>query len=298
MNAADAWGALTPFYKAVGTTQHFLYEAYSTTVESKRFMDELPLTHHKWQVSFVEAENNILVILNFQPPIGTFAATYDAYPQVRFPELSGMHDALEIAAFLRLGRVIASRIFPFDKSAPDSQVADWASSWGVELAREHMARLHPSFEEAKRRMTEAYAMLFELEHALRQFVDAALSTRYKTKKWLLKACEDSAYQETIQARKQEERHTWLDVLDDSETRFLDFDHIRQLIHANDVAFIEMIPDVAQRKRLKRLLEDLKDLRNRVGHVNTLSSDDEADFTRMAQRVLAIIQPQFPARGPF
>lgn len=145
----------------------------------------------------------------------------------------------------------------------------------------------PSSTDTQNRMLEAYRNLFETERALRSFVDAPLSIAFKTKQWLLLACKDGKYQASVSARKQEDQHAWLDVIDDSETRFLDFDHVRQLIHANRAVFSGLLPDVQQ---FERLLFDRKDIRNRIGHVNTLSEDDCEDFCRMCTRVLAVIRP--------
>jgi hypothetical protein len=149
-------------------------------------------------------------------------------------------------------------------------------------------RPSPSLKDAQNRMVDAYRMLFETERALRSFIDMPLSNHYKTKRWLLSAYKDEKYQATISERKQEDRHAWLDVIDDSETRFLDFDHLRQLISANQSVFSGLLPDVPQ---FVRLLRGMKDIRNRIGHVNVLSEDDCDDFQRMCRRVLAIIQPQ-------
>lgn len=284
---------------------------------------DLPVTTHGWRLSIVEAKK-VIAVITFPPHLPAGTAEPRAYPKEMDSKLSTSDDLWFIVAQLHLGSFIDARPVPVAPDLQQTYVATfqvgvgtasppllignplswyftpsgwdeympvfdkWVSTWAIELADRHIAETDPNCEQAQQRMTAAYQKLFELERALRMFVDEPLSRQYETKHWLLKAYKDSKYQEVITQRKSEEQYAWLDILDDSETRFLDFDHIRQLIHANPSVFSPLVPDVQQ---FKRLLEDLRDFRNRIGHVNTLSEDHYQDFLRISHRVLSIIRPK-------
>jgi hypothetical protein len=270
------------------------WEAYQDRQSIKKFKGDLPMLTRRWCVYYVAARR-VWVILDYRP--GYFSpASWEAkvVGQDDTPGVASLDDGDSIADLIGLNDIADAVPFPLEpiplqlSPAYLERVRAWAVDWATKLADVHMARTNPSFDEAKERMMRAYEKLFELEHALRTFIDAPLRQHFGIPKWLLKAYSDRNYQDTIKMRKQEARHAWLDEVDNSETRFLDFDHIRQLIHANQSIFIPLVPDVST---LKRLLEDLKDLRNRIGHVNTLSGDDYSDFLRLTNRVLATIQPK-------
>lgn len=287
------------FGRITDTFYRAFFEAYADRQSAKKFRGDLPMLTRRWCVYFVAAKR-IWVILGYRP--GYFSpASWEAkvVGQDDTPGVASLDDGESIADLIGLSDIADAIPFPLEpipaqlSPAHLDQIRAWAVSWATKLADAHIARTNPSFDEAKERMMRAYEKLFELEHTLRTFIDAPLRQHYGTPKWLLKAYSERNYQDTIKMRKEEARHAWLDELDNSETRFLDFDHIRQLIHANQPIFIPLVPDVSI---LKRLLEDLRDLRNRIGHVNTLSEDDYLDFLRLTKRVLAIIQPKTPPEG--
>jgi hypothetical protein len=84
---------------------------------------------------------------------------------------------------------------------------------------------------------------------------------------------------------------WLDQTDEAILRFVDFADLRPIIIRNRGAFANVLgPKERPTNWFVSTLSALEPLRNRIGHVNTLSADNYADFMRDANRILAAIHP--------
>jgi hypothetical protein len=268
------------------------------------------MTTHGWQMSLIDGKwykgEEIVtrfptktIILTLMPNLarGFFRTQY--YPgwiyhrkYDEIPKDSSIKVPLKV---FELGELVDARSCPFttDKGVYPSPEKDerlildrFAKLWAKEIAEKHIAAAHRTFTQAQKAMTSAYSKLFELEHTLRVFIEPPLFSKFG-KAWLSKASKNESYQTVIKERRSAAKHTWLDDMTDSQTRFLDFAHYRLLIHDNESLFAPLVPDI---KGLKRLLEDIYDLRNRVAHMNTLSRDDRNEFMRMSERILAILRP--------
>ena len=270
------------------------WEGYEGARKSKNYLHELPLHHRGLRINIVEAKR-VVFIVSYRTyfPIAT-ATESDAFLQAKFPELAdfdadGDDDVREIARHLQIQEICSWRYPPsYEPARYHETMKEWTIDWGTEVAHLHMARTHPDFEEAKQRMVNAYEKLFELERRLREFMRATLEEKYKGQWWKqVMASFSDEVKEKIRKRQMGSRHSWLDDYDDSKMRFTDFDHFRQTIIHHGALFESKLPN---REPLKSLLRDLSPLRNRIGHVNTLSEDDNADFHKYADRVIALIHP--------
>ena len=87
-------------------------------------------------------------------------------------------------------------------------------------------------------------------------------------------------------------YAWIDDYGGSQLRFLDFSHLRTIIHRYDSLFTAKLPKNA---RINTLLLDLEPYRNRIGHVNTLTQTDKDDFVSRANRVIGLIKAYAPLK---
>jgi hypothetical protein len=289
------------------------YQAHGKMTSSR---GQLPMTTHGWQMSLVdgkwyksqeEIETIFLsktIILTLMPnlPPGSFQTKYYAgwiyyHKYDEIPKDASIEAVLKV---FELGELVAARPCPFPsdlgmypppEEGERQSLKRWATLWAREVADEHFAEANRTFRQAQETMTSVYFKLFELEHTLRIFIEHQFSSKFG-KSWLSKASKNQDYQAIINRRRSEAKHAWLDDTSDSETRFLDFAHYRLLIHENQSLFDPLVPDI---RGLKRLLEDIYYLRNRVAHMNTLSQDDSSEFMRMSERILAILRPHVSLR---
>ena len=93
--------------------------------------------------------------------------------------------------------------------------------------------------------------------------------------------------EAVTENEQDKRDAWIDDYGTSILRFTDFPHLRQLIVANQPRFTKVFGNDSAFKNRMTFLEPL---RNRIAHVNTLSSDDWYDFIRDANAILDLVRP--------
>jgi hypothetical protein len=278
-----------------------LIHGYKDKIFDERFLEELPFTYQKWQVNVVEAKK-LTAIINYQPSSGTFSASFKFYTKTRYPEIAQVDDVNEMAKILRLDDYIDTKeVPPVDNSIVNSINMDfddiptdanpslyrWAYAWGLELAGVHMAKLKPNFKIAQDRMTEVYEKLFELEHDLRLFIEHRLQKKYGSD-WLSKANIKKSYQDQIANRRADPPTFWLDELDTTVLRYLDFPMLRGLIVDNNEAFKSIL---GHYDWFASALSSLEPIRNRIAHVNTLSEDNAQDFYRDAKRIIAAIKPE-------
>jgi hypothetical protein len=296
----DSWS--TDVLKLVSRSiQAGLIHGYKDKIFDERYLDELPFSYQKWQVNVVEAKK-LTAIISYQPPSGTFSSSFKFYPKTRYPELAQIDDVNEMAKFLRLDDYIGAKEVPpvdnsivniinmgFDDIPADANPSlyRWAYEWGLELASVHMANLKPGFKIAQDRMTRVYEKLFELEHDLRLFVEHRLQKKYGSD-WLSKANVKKSYKDQITKRRADPQTFWLDELDTTILRYLDFPMLRGLIVDNNEAFKSML---GNNDWFASALSSLEPIRNRIAHVNTLSADNAQDFYRDAKRIIAAIKPE-------
>jgi hypothetical protein len=159
-----------------------------------------------------------------------------------------------------------------------------AVAWGVDMAVRHMAETHPDFERAKRRMTDAYGKLFDLEQLLRTCIEKVLTGVHGNDWWNL-ASIDQDIRRTVNKREGEPGNRWLDDYSTSVLRFTDLDHLRRIVEKNRHHFPAFDGEIDW---FKSTMIYLTRPRNRIGHVNTLSEDDFLKFLFSADQVIALI----------
>jgi len=298
-------GSLAPLRGYMGQFHDFFWTAYDDRKWETGYSDDLPLVKRHARMSIVECDE-IIVILSW--PSHTIGREGHTYPRDQYPELAEM-GVYEIAKSRNLGQVIDYRPFPLqhdrikairentatheDNLKATALVQESAEQWAREIADEHIARTHPDFEEAKHRMTQAYEILFELEHFLRAFIEHTLETKHGTE-WWMRTSIDPNIRGAVKRNQRDPRNNWFDEYDPSILRFTEFDHLRKIILAN---FSDFEPTLGQGAKawLDTLLTGVSPLRNRVGHVNTLSSDDFHDFLRDANRLIDTCRPHIQLR---
>lgn len=280
-------------YKYIGDVfSQAFREAYQDRKNENNYGPDLPMLMQGWCINFAEAKQ-LTVILEYRPrPFSTTEYEIRAEYRDIKPELANMEDVNEIAKIMHIGNVIDSRTFLFE-SAHDAlnpnahdEIEEWAAAWAIELADKHMAETHPDFETARRRMTDAYSKLFELEHYLRLFVEQTL-VNYHGSDWWNKAKISVEIKEDIAQKQTDTRGSWLDEYDESILRFIDFGQLRQIISANNPRFRHVYGNSTW---FRQALSALEPFRNRIGHINVLSADDEHDFLRDSNRIIAAIRP--------
>lgn len=312
---AVEWGSLEAYEEVMDVIGLWFWQTYDSERLDKKFLGGLPLTDRGHRFDLVEGKR-VLLIISYRPGgVSANVTEYEVYSQSVHPWLAEVEEE-EIPAKLKLGDIAAMRPYPFpppprkrqpagrvpfprgleEEYEPDpelddymEEVKDWTINWAVELAGAHMARTHPDFEQARTRMREAYGKLFELEIGLREFIESTLQSRFGKDWWnqVLGAFNTETV-DLIKKRQKQGQHNWLDDFNTSRTRFLDFDHYRQIILKHKDVFTPAIPNV---KELTDLLRDLVPMRHRVGHVNTLTADNYEDFIRMSNRVIAVVLPR-------
>ena len=288
---AIEWGSLEKYAGAMNAISGIFWDAYDKRRVATKYLGRLPLSDRGLRINLVEAKH-ILVILEFRPYYPPFDSTeIEIYPQSEYPDLANIDTADESAKYLQLGELVDSRHYP--EALPTSYtpvVQEWAEQWATELADEHIARAKPSFYEATQRMVQAYGKLFELEHFLRAFIEHTLETKHGTD-WWMRTSIDPNIRGALKRNQRDPRNNWFDEYDTSILRFTEFDHLRKIILAN---FSDFEPTLGQGAKawLDTLLTGISPLRNRVGHVNTLSPDD---FLRDANRVIDTCRPHIQLR---
>jgi hypothetical protein len=241
-----------------------------------------------WQICFVEAKR-VFAILEYIP--GYFQPLTTAFRiSTGQPELGDLDDIESIAKFLKLGEIIDGRIFPFDASHFDaSDLKKWGAEWGTKLADEHMARTHPSFEEAKERMADAYRRLFELEQIMRAFTEKALQNKHGASWW---NAVPPDVRTRVEKRETDATTAWFDDYSVSRFKFADFDCLRRTILHNWQDFASILGD---KDLLNSQMVYLARARDRIAHVNTLSADGATEFTSQAMRLLRVVSPHVQLR---
>ena len=297
-------GSLDPLMDDLRRFHDFFWTAYDDRKWETGYRDDLPLVKRAARMSVVECDE-IIVILSW--PFHMIDREGHTYPRDQYPDLAEMADVYEIAKSLNLGEVIEYRPFPLQHDRIGSNregaaegrdernlkatalVKEAAEKWARELAEEHIARTHPDFEEAKRRMTDAYGKLFELEHGLRRFVSQTLQDRY-VDEWWTNATVNQDIRDDVEDKKREKRGAYLDELDTSILAYADFPDLRAIIMDNQGVFRHVLgPREQPINWFTSVLAALEPIRNRIGHMNTLSSDDLQDFYRDSDRILAAIR---------
>jgi len=289
---ADGQKRLAPYERIAEIFHSVFWEAYQNRQYEKSYDYDLPMLIRGWRVNFAEAIQ-LIVLLEYRPlPFNTIEYEYEVEYQTEKPELASMEDVYEIAKVMHLGDVIDSRPFLF-ASAQDvisgehqRQVEEWARAWAIDLADRHMAETHPDFETARRRMTDAYSKLFELERMLRLFVEQTLETHYGSN-WWVEARISQPLRDDVSEKQADTRGWHLDDYDVSILKYVDFPGLRQIIASNEARFRHV---TRRNTWFKQTLSALEPLRNRIGHMNVLSADDGHDFYRDAGRILAAIRP--------
>ncbi len=291
---AIVWGGLQPYELGIS---NFIDAFYNWGYEKRRidknhFLD-VPLNVRGWRINVVELDQIYVVLAyrpNFTPPWSGIEV--EAYPKSNIPQLANCKDVEEAAQLLKMGEIIAYKAWP---SSPSQYLHDpnntelitkFGTEWGVSLADEHIANTHPSFHEANKMMTEAYSKLFELENMLRNWIEQTLATVHGPN-WWNTAKIDPDIKKDVSTKQSDTRGAWLDDYDSSTLRFADFPHLRIIIFANESKFHSVL---GNSNWFKTTLGALEPIRNRIGHVNTLSRGDVQNFYRDANRIIAAIRP--------
>ena len=268
---------------------------YRERKAERKYLDELPMTYRGWRMSLVQADPDLFLIVSFLPHLVAGNEEFELYWSCD----AVPNDAEGIAKCFRLGEIVDAIRFPLDEDVvvyPPDQRRDQAidaaaSEWATRLADIHMARTRPSFDEANHRMMDAYGKLFELEHALRTFIEQTLRKRFEDN-WWTKATVNPVIRENVEDRRRDKRSAWLDDLETSILSYVDFPDLRVIIMDNQSAFRHILgPKEQPINWFTSILASLEPLRNRIGHVNTLSTDDFQDFHRDSNRILAAIRPK-------
>ena len=295
---AIEWGSLKHYEGAANALGAVFWDTYDKCRLEARYLGDLPLSVRGWRINFIEAKH-VLVVINFRPFTAPSVATeYEAYPQSIYPALASFDTVDEIARYLRLGSLADSRLFPSGLPTEYSgQVIEWAKHWATELANEHMARTHPDFAQAQQRMTDAYYKLFELEHYLRELIEQQFRAKYGDECWDKttppKPKISPKVVKTVTRNQNDPRDDFIDDYGTSILRFAEFPNLRQLIAANWTVLRSVFGD--SNTSFKSRMSSLEPTRNRIAHVNTLSSDDFHDFNHHAEALLANIRPHVQLR---
>jgi hypothetical protein len=289
------WEVVSECYKRIASNlARSISDAYQREQNERQFTQRLPIVQRlpmlvrNWQISFVEAKR-VFVFLEYIP--GYFVP-YGIHFRINIgaSELVDIDDTESIAKLLKLGEIIDSRIFPFDVLRFDpSELMKWGAEWGTKLANEHMARTHPSFEEAKERMVDAYRKLFELEQIMRAFVENVLQNKHGTSWWNTVPLD---VRNQVEKREKDATTAWFDDYSLSRFKFADFDCLRRTILQNWQDFASILGD---KDLFHSQMVYLARARDRIAHINTLSADDAIDFMSQAARLLNVVSPHVQLR---
>lgn len=251
------------------------FDEYRHRRQEKGHPLELPLEWRGWRMSLVHLQTPV-IILSYPSLAPLKGRELHDYRESDYPDMPNGID--DIAKFFGLGEVIGTRNFAMDTSRTE------AMKWAIALADEHIANTSPSFTEALTRMGRAYGKLFELEQTLRVLVQGQLERIHPTD-WWSKVPAD--VQNKVIRRESDSTANWFDDFSPSRLKFADFDDLRRAVLANWQDFRAIIGD---RELFHSNMAYLSHDRDRIAHVNTLSSDDYQDFVTLAERLLKSVRP--------
>lgn len=279
------YGNLEGFYVAFHKFGERLFSGYIERKDASRYRHPLPLEWRGWQFSLIELDDlKVKIILTYPPLSANGSKAYRLYPKSDWPDMPNDIDG--IVRFHGLGEIVWQYDFPNILIDDDEDEAVWglAVFAGDSIADQHMAATNPSFEEAQRRMMDAYGKLFELEQTLRTFVQQRLEASYGTGWWNQVPPE---VRTKVERRETDPTKQWFDDYSPSRFKFADFDDLRLTVARNWQVFKDAIGD---RDLFISNMVYLSHARDRIAHVNTLSGDDQQEFLTQAKRLLDIIQP--------
>ena len=289
-----------------------LQSGYWQRAREKNVVGIIPLTVQGWQLSGLYV-GQFVAMITVRPNRPPNDPGHKFYSTETVPALARFASVDDIARHLRLGKIVDSQVCPFppppiptqldevivgeemaaqaaaELESYKKQVEQWGWDWGAQLAEKHIRSLPTDFGAAKDMMLEAYGALFDLEMSLRQYVKNGLEGRFGSDWWARANIADEIRKHAA-IRQSDGSGYWLDDLDYSVFRLLDFADLHAIIGANKDAFRAGLgPDQSSAEELLDALAALTPFRYRVGRFNALSEDELQSLRGESEKIVKVIR---------